>query len=100
MKNYVFASALMLGLAACGGGGGGKAALVKACTDDGTSTAECECMADAAEQELDPATFNKLVDAANEGEEAAEEIMTNLTPEEQGKFMAFAMKAAMTCSAS
>ena len=100
MKNFIFASALAMGLAACGGGGGAKAALVKACTEDGTDVAECQCMADAAAEELDASTFDKLVQLAKEGGESAEAVLSDLTPEEQGEFMAFAMKAAMTCSAS
>lgn len=99
MKKYIFASALALGLAACGGGGGGKAALVKACVDDGTSKSECECMADAAEEELDSETFKIMVNLAEQGEEAADQVLSEMTPEQQGKFMAFAMKAATTCGA-
>lgn len=99
MKNTLLASAMIFGLAACGGGGG-KAALVKACMEDGESAEQCECMATTAEEELDSTTFSKLVKMAQEGDENAEDIMGDLSPEEQGKFMAFAMKAAMTCGAS
>ena len=55
---------------------------------------------DAAAEELDASTFDKLVQLAKEGGESAEAVLSDLTPEEQGEFMAFAMKAAMTCSAS
>ncbi|MEO0981154.1 MAG: hypothetical protein AAFX03_00715 [Pseudomonadota bacterium] len=92
------AGACFAALAACGGGGGGKAELVKACTDDGESAEMCNCMADAAEENLKPATFQKLVQAAKEGD--PDSIMSDLTPEEQGEFMTFAMQAGLTCTAS
>ncbi|WP_370236807.1 MULTISPECIES: hypothetical protein [Henriciella] len=102
MKNIVFVSAALFGLAACGGGGGGnRAALVDACLEDGsTDKATCECMADSAEKNLSNDLYGKLAKAAKEGEEAAESMMEDLTPEEQGQFMSFAMQAAMTCGAS
>lgn len=101
MKKTMFASAALLGLAACGGGGSDRAALVNACVEDGsTDEATCECMADAAENNLDDDLYSKLAKAARDGEEAADKIMNDLTPEQQGQFMSFAMQAAMTCGAS
>lgn len=101
MKKTIFASAALLGLAACGGGGGDRAALVDACVaDGGTDKATCECMADSAEKNLDKDLYRKLAKAAEEGEEAANAIMEDLTPEQQGQFMSFAMQAAMTCGAT
>ncbi|MEQ9315473.1 MAG: hypothetical protein RLN72_06440 [Henriciella sp.] len=101
MKKTIFASVALLGLAACGGGGGGdRAALIDACVaDGGTDQATCECMADSAEKNLDKDLYSKLAKAAKEGEEAANAIMEDLTPEQQGQFMSFAMQAAMTCGA-
>ena len=101
MKKFVFAAAGLMTLAACGGGGGNRAALVDACVADGsTDKATCECMADSAEKNLDKDLYSKLAKAAKDGEEAADKIMNDLTPEQQGQFMAFAMQAAMTCGAS
>ncbi|MEE9381718.1 MAG: hypothetical protein V3V03_09945 [Hyphomonadaceae bacterium] len=97
MKYAFLATTMMFGLAACGGGGG-KAALVKACMDDGDETKEnCVCMADAAEDALDKPLFNKLVAAAKSGEDGVEAMVGELSPAEQGKFMSFAMTAGLTC---
>ncbi|MGB3626469.1 MAG: hypothetical protein WA989_11590 [Henriciella sp.] len=101
MKKTMLASAALFGLAACGGGGGDRAALVNACVDDGSmDQATCECMADSAEKNLDDDLYSKLAQAAKDGEEATEEIMNDMTPEQQGQFMSFAMQAAMTCGAT
>ena len=98
MKKIIFAISLMLGLAACGGGNA-RDTLVKACLDDGdTPKATCECMGDSAVENLDKPLLNKLVAAAKKGEEASEEMMKDLTAEETGQFMTFAMSAAMKCS--
>ena len=98
MKYSALAALLALGLAGCGGGGGGdRAALVKACQEDGSMETEaCECMADAAEEELSPEMYKLLVDSAKSGGDP-EDAMNNLSAEEQSEFMGFAMKAAMTC---
>ena len=102
MKYAFMASVMALGLAACGGGGGGgKAALIKACTADGQGTKEeCTCMADAAEEKLDKPLFTKLVKAATNGEDGVQAMIGDLSAEEQGKFMGFAMSAAMQCGIS
>ncbi|RIJ14380.1 hypothetical protein [Henriciella mobilis] len=98
MKLIHIAPASLLFIAACGGGGNDKQAIVDACVADGSSDqATCECMADAAEKNLDGKLFSMLADAARDGSEATEEIMGDLTPEQQTQFMSFAMQAAMTC---
>lgn len=98
MKYSALAAMLALGLAACGGGGGGdRAALVKACQEDGSMETEaCECMADSAKEELSPKLYNVLVESAKSGGDP-EDAMNKLSGEEQGEFMGFAMKAAMSC---
>ncbi len=100
MKYSALAAMLALGLAACGGGGGGggdRAALVKACQEDGSMEAEaCECMADSAKEELSPKLYNVLVASAQSGGNP-EDAMNDLSAEEQSEFMGFAMKAAMSC---
>ena len=98
MKKIYLAGLGLFALAACGGGGGDRAAIVNACVEDGGSNQEtCECMADAAEENLDDELYSMLADAAREGEEAAEEIMGELNSEQQTQFMSFAMQAGMTC---
>ncbi|MEQ8556677.1 MAG: hypothetical protein RIB03_00030 [Henriciella sp.] len=101
MKKIFIASAGLLALAACGGGGNDRQAIIDACVSDGTSDQKtCECMADSAEENLDDDLYSKLADAAREGSEGAEEIMGDLTPQQQTQFMSFAMQAAMTCGMS
>lgn len=98
MKIIYTIPAALLALAACGGGASDHQAIVDACLNDGTSDQEtCECMADSAQEELDGDLFSKLADAARSGSDAAEDMMGDLSPEEQTQFMSFAMQAAMTC---
>ena len=98
MKYTGFAALLALGLAACGGGGGGdRAALVSICVEDGTSQEACECMADTAREELSDDVYAAVVQAAKDGADNAEDALNDLTPVQQGEFMGFAMKAAMSC---
>ncbi len=102
MKKLAFVSALAFGLAACGGGGGNaKAKLVKAClAEDGSSESECNCMADAAVEKLDPELLAMVVKAAESGDDseaAMQEMVGDLEPEQMGQFMAFAMEAGTTC---
>ncbi|WP_143435266.1 hypothetical protein [Henriciella aquimarina] len=101
MKKTAFGLLGLMTLAACGGGGSDRAAIVDACMNDNANDKKtCECMADAAEKNLDKGLYSKLAKAAREGEESANEIMGDLTPEQQGQFMSFAMQAAMTCGMS
>lgn len=98
MKIVHFAPAALLALAACGGAGGDRQAIVDACVEDGSASTEtCECMATAAEENLDGPLFKKLAEAAKNGDEDTSEMMNDLTGEEQTQFMTFAMQAAMTC---
>jgi hypothetical protein len=98
VKIIHIAPAALLFLAACGGAGGDKQAIVDACVEDGSSDkATCECMADAAEKNLDKELFGKLAKAARQGSDKAQDMMEDLKPEEQTQFMSFAMQAAMTC---
>ena len=87
-----------LAIAACGGGAGDRQAIVDACVEDGSTDKEtCECMATAAEENLDGALFGKLAKAARDGEDNTSEMMNDLSGEEKTQFMSFAMQAAMTC---
>ncbi|MEM8615786.1 MAG: hypothetical protein AAGF20_02520 [Pseudomonadota bacterium] len=105
MKKLVLGAAVafgMVGLAACGGGSGNaKAELVKACMkEEGSSQSECDCMADAAVDQLDSELLGKLVSAAKKGDDseaAMEAMMGDLSPEQIQQFMGFAMSAGMSC---
>ncbi len=100
MRLFVLASASLLVLAACGGGGD-HAAIVDACmAENGADQKTCDCMADTAEKELSGPLFSKLAKAAREGGEGANDVMAELSGDDQAEFVAFAMKAAMTCSPS
>ena len=71
MKKVIFASVMAMGLVACGGGNK-EAALSKAFCMDGSSTqAQCDCMAKAAVDELDPKLQNMLLKASKAGDEDA-----------------------------
>ena len=101
MKKFVFASAGLLALAACGGGSSDRAAIVNSCVEDGgMEKAACECMADAAEDNLDSDLYKKFASAARDGEAAAEEMLNDLSPEQQGQFVGFVMQAATSCNTS
>lgn len=94
----------LFGLAACGGGGGAKAKLVKACMDEPDSTQElCDCMANAAVEELDKDMLKIMVDMAEQSDQssaAAMEMMSKLTPDQTAQMTSFMMSAAMTCGMS
>ncbi|MEM1035763.1 MAG: hypothetical protein AAGI14_03270 [Pseudomonadota bacterium] len=94
----------LIGLSACGGGGDPRAELVKAClAEDGSTQTECDCMADAAVEQLDDDLLKILVDAAKSGdqsEEAMAAMMGELTPDQMSQFMGFAMAAGMQCGMS
>jgi hypothetical protein len=97
MKSSALVAILALTLAGCGGGGADRAALVKACQDDGSMEVEaCECMADSAKDELSPKLYKILVDSTKSGGNP-QDAMDNLSSEDQSEFMGFAMKAAMSC---
>jgi len=104
MKKLAFVGALAFGLAACGGGGNAKDKLVKACmAEDGSTEAECTCVADAAVEKLDPELLDIIVKAAesgDDGDEAMQEVMSDLEPDQMGQFMAFAMEIGTTCGIS
>ena len=101
MKKFLFAAGGLMLLTACGGGND-RAAIIDSCMAEGGSDKKtCECMADAAEENLNDKLYGKLADAARKGDEnAANALMDDLSPEDQGQFMAFAMQAAMTCGAA
>jgi hypothetical protein len=101
MKKIIFASAGLMTLAACGAGGGDRQAILNTCMEDGgMEKADCECMADSAEENLNDDLYTKFAKAARQGESAAEEMMNDLSPEEQGQFVGFVMQAAMSCNIS
>lgn len=91
----------LIALSACGGGGDARAELVKAClAEEGSTQEECDCMADAAVEQLDKDLLKILVDAAKSGDqsdEAMAAVMADLSPEQMNQFMGFAMSAGMTC---
>lgn len=91
----------MIALTACGGAGNAKAELVKACmAEEGSTQTECDCMANAAVEQLDGDLLKLLVKAAKSGDQseaAMGEMMGELTPEQMSQFMGFAMAAGMTC---
>lgn len=101
MKKTLIACTFALALTACGGGSK-EAKLTQLCIDDGSSSkAECECMAKAAVDKLDGALIDKLIKASSNsgGSDAAmSEMMSDLTPEQMGQFMAFGMEIGTSCS--
>lgn len=94
--------ALVMALAGCGGGGGGKAELVRNCVAQGESQANCQCVADAAEESLDDKTFAALVKASRGGEEdmeaAMNEAMSDMSEAEQMAVGLQLMSAVMACA--
>ncbi len=101
MKKVIIASVLAIGLAACGGGGDKAAQLTKLCmAEEDSNAAECECMSTAAVDKLDGEMVDMLLKAAKSGgdsDAAMASMMGDLTPEQMGKFMTFAMEAGTTC---
>ncbi|MBR9834671.1 MAG: hypothetical protein GYB42_05670 [Alphaproteobacteria bacterium] len=102
MKKLFFASAFALVLAGCGGGSK-QAQIAKLCKDDGDmSAAECDCMAKAAVDKLDGKMVDMLIKAAKSGDDdaAMQSMMSDMTSEQMGQFMAFGMEIATTCEGS
>lgn len=98
MKKAILVSVAAIALASCGGVSNNQA-LVDACMDGGESEANCTCLANAADEELDAKLYGKLVEVTRVGDEKAAEIMSGLTPEQQSQLFSFAMSAAISCSA-
>ncbi len=98
MKLAILAVLATLALASCGGTGN-REALVDACMEGGESEANCTCLANAADEELDAKLYGKLVEVTKVGDEKAAEIMSGLTTEQQGQLFSFAMAAAVSCGA-
>lgn len=100
MRRVILASVSLVALGACGGGSD-RAAIVEACmNENGADQKTCDCMAETAEEELDGDLYSRLADAARSGEDGAEKMMSDMSGEDQAEFVAFAMKAAMTCGVS
>lgn len=90
----------LLVLAGCGAGGGFKGEFVQACNESGEGSEEfCECMADAADENLN-AEQKEYVLAGIRGEDARaaemEQEMGMEGMEEVGAFMAGAFECAAT----
>jgi hypothetical protein len=90
----------LLVLAGCGAGGGFKGEFVQACNESGEGSEEfCECMADAADENLNDEQ-KEYVLAGVRGEEARaaemEQEMGTEGMEEVGAFMAGAFECAAT----
>lgn len=94
MHKVALAALLALGLAACGGGAD-RAAIIDACTEGGTSQAECACLADRARSELEPETYALYARAAREG---AGETMGDLSPNQTLELIEFTVAAARECN--
>ena len=101
MRKIVAVTVFTLAVAACGSAGSKEAKLTDLCMKDGgTSKAECECMSKAAVEKLDGKLIDKLIKASEKGDDsdaAMSEMMSNMTPEEMGQFMAFGMEIGMSC---
>ena len=95
MKKFVFAAVAAVALTACGGSP--KVAMVKACTDSGESDANCTCIGDSLEKNLDKETFKAVATAMAGGEEAGNKMMEELPAEKQGAVMGALMSAGMGC---
>lgn len=98
MKNLILLAAAGLCLAACAPGG--KAAIVKACVDDGTERKTCECMAKELEAKVDKEAFQAMVLGAQGKDAEAEAILKKLPMDKQFSVATGAMSAAMTCGLS
>ena len=99
MTSSRFLVALLV-LAGCGAGGGFKGEFVQACNESGEGSEEfCECMADAADENLNDEQ-KEYVLAGVRGEEARaaemEQEMGMEGMEEVGAFMAGAFECAAT----
>jgi predicted HAD superfamily phosphohydrolase len=95
----IFAAALAATLlAGCGAiGGGEKAAMIKACVESGETDANCSCVADNLEKNLDAETFKVVAGAMAASEEEGNDIMNGLPTDQQGAVMGALMTAGMSC---
>jgi hypothetical protein len=97
MTKYILAAVAALALTGCGGMGGGKGAMVKACVDSGETEANCTCIADSLEKNLDKETFALVSNAMAAGEEQGNKMMEELPADKQGAVMGALMSAGMGC---
>jgi hypothetical protein len=83
---------------ACGAvGGGDKAAIIAACTKEGESQKNCECVANEFEKALDKDAFHAMALGAQGKEEEADKIMNALPMDKQMAMATAAMGVMMKC---
>jgi hypothetical protein len=83
---------------ACSAAGGDKAAIVAACTKEGESQKNCECVATEFEKNLDKEAFHAMALGAQGKEEEADKIMNALPMDKQMAMATAAMGAMMKCA--
>jgi hypothetical protein len=98
MIRIAMAAAAAAALAsACGGTGGDKAAIVAACTKDGESQKNCDCVATELEKSLDKDAFHAMALGAQGKEEEANKIVNALPMDKKMATATAAMGAMMKC---
>jgi hypothetical protein len=85
-------------VSACGAVGGDKAAIIAACTKDGESQKNCDCVATELEKALDKDAFHAMALGAQGKEEEAEKIVKALPMDKQMATATSAMGAMMKCA--
>ena len=100
MRKLFAVTVFTLAVSACGGANK-EAKLTQLCLkDDGGSQEACECMAKAAVEKLDGKMVDALIAAAATGDDtdaAMTELMSDMTPDQMGQFMAFGMEISNSC---
>jgi hypothetical protein len=83
---------------ACGAVGGDKAAIIAACTKDGESQKNCDCIATEFEKTLDKDAFHALALGAQGKEEEADKIVQSLPMDKQLAMATTTMSVMMKCA--
>jgi hypothetical protein len=99
MARWLIPTALLIALAACSQNGPGRAAIVERCVAGGEALEICQCLADQSSRKLDRDMFALVVLGAEGEETETDQLMREMAPDRQLKFIAAMREIIRSCGA-